>query len=216
MKPIRILAVLALITGVAACATPETVSRSVVLDNVSAPTINAASAAPTLNVTELVVEVPRALRVSEANLFYPGGDIVWREDPPGDRHEQVKAIFEAGMEKGLAGLPQGDMPVRMHVEVTRFHALSEKARYTVGGVHAVQFLLTLQDPETGRALSEPRLIKADFRAYGGRTALEAEARGETQKFRITRRLASVIQHEMLAPGSTSTAGLGLVGALNQL
>lgn len=216
MKPIRILAVLALITGVAACATPETVSRSVVLDNVSAPTINAASAAPTLNVTELVVEVPRALRVSEANLFYPGGDIVWREDPPGDRHEQVKAIFEVGMEKGLAGLPQGDMPVRMHVEVTRFHALSEKARYTVGGVHAVQFLLTLQDPETGRALSEPRLIKADFRAYGGRTALEAEARGETQKFRITRRLASVIQHEMLAPGSTSTAGLGLVGALNQL
>lgn len=216
MKSIRILAALALMTGVAACATPETVSRSVMIDNVTAPTLGTETAAPTLNVTGLVVEVPRALRVSEANLFYPGGDIVWREDPAGDRHEQVKAIFEAGMEQGLAGLPQGEIPVRLHVEVTRFHALSEKARYTVGGVHAVQFLLTLQDPQTGRALTEPRLVKADFRAYGGRTAMEAEARGETQKFRITQRLASVIQHELLAPGSTSTAGLGLVGALNQL
>lgn len=216
MKMIRVLAALALTAGVGACATPETVNRAATLENISAPTMDALPEAPTVEITEVVVEVPQSLRVSEANRYYPGGDIVWRGDPPGDRHEQVKAIFEAGLEKGVAGLPKGEKPVRLHVEVTRFHALSEKARYTVGGVHAVQFMMTLQDPETGEALGEPRFIKADFRAYGGSMALAADARGETQKYRITRRIASVIQHEMIEPDSTSTAGLGLIGVLNQI
>lgn len=216
MQPIRLLAALALTTGVAACAAPETVSRSAPMETVGAPGIASLAAAPAPDVAEIVVEVPRELRVSEANRYYPGGDIVWREDPAGDRHAQVGAIFRSGLEMGVAGLPEGDTPVRLHVEVTRFHALTEKARYTVGGVHAIQFRLTLQDPGTGQPLSEPRLIKADFKAYGGNQAVEAERRGETQKHRITRRIASVIQQEMLAPGSTGTARLGLIGALNQL
>ena len=216
MKPIRFLAALALTAAVSACATTETATRNAPLETMTAPTVAGQPTAPTLNVAEVVVEVPDALRVSEANMYLPAGDIVWREDRAGDRHAQVKAIFEAGLDMGLAGLPKGDMPVRLHVEVTRFHALSEKARYTVGGVHAIQFWLSLQDPETGRILSEPRLIRADFKAYGGTQAVAAERRGETQKYRITRRIASVIQQELLDPGTATTANLGLVGALNQL
>lgn len=216
MTPIRILAALALTASISACATTESVTRGAPLDTLRAPAQAATLTAPALNVAEVVVEVPDTLRVSEANMYYPGGDIVWREDPVGNRHAQVQAIVAAGLHTGLAGLPKGDTPVRLHVEVTRFHALSEKARYTVGGVHAIQFVLTLQDPATGRALSEPRLVKADFKAYGGSQAVAADRRGETQKYRITRRIASVIQQELLAPGSTPTAKLGVIGALNQI
>ena len=46
------------------------------------------------NVTDVVVDVPAELTVSEANRFLPGSDIVWREDPMGDRKAQVKVIME--------------------------------------------------------------------------------------------------------------------------
>lgn len=32
------------------------------------------------------VSVPKTLTVSEAKKLLPNADIVWREDPPGDRH----------------------------------------------------------------------------------------------------------------------------------
>jgi hypothetical protein len=213
MKLTRIIAALALTASVSACAStvPETATRNVPLE--------AAAVQPTsvaLDIQGISVSVPRSLTVSEANLYYPGGDIVWREDPVGDRHEQVKAIFEDGLTKGLSALPEGNLPVNVDVEVTRFHALTEKARYTIGGVHSVQFKLTLTDPETGAALTEPRLIKADFKAYGGARALSAERAGRTQKVRITNRISEVIQQELLNPGSTDTAGLGLMGVINQI
>lgn len=213
MKLTRIIAALALTASVSACATtaPETTTRNAPLDAAAVQPVSVA-----LDIQGVSVNVPRSLKVSEANLYYPGGDIVWREDPAGDRYEQVKAIFEDGLSKGLSALPQGSLPVNLNVEVTRFHALTEKARYTIGGVHAVQFKLTLVDPETGAALTEPRLIKADFKAYGGARAISAERSGLTQKVRITDRIAEVIQQELSNPGSTNTAGLGLMGVINQI
>ncbi|WP_371223886.1 DUF6778 family protein [Roseovarius sp. 2305UL8-3] len=211
MKLIRILAAVALTASVSACATVETATRAAPLE--------AQAAQPTpvsLNVQGISVAVPQSLKVSEANLYYPSGDIVWREDPAGDRHAQVEAIFEAGLRKGLSGMTEGAVPVRVEVQVTRFHALTEKARYTVGGVHSVQFMMRLVNPETGIAYTEPRLIKADFKAYGGAKAIEAERAGITQKVRITDRIAEVIQQELLAPGSFKAANNGLIGAINQL
>ena len=45
------------------------------------------------------VLAPRTLEVSEANLYYPIADIVWRGDPFGDRYEQIEAIFDAAGER---------------------------------------------------------------------------------------------------------------------
>jgi len=194
MKTIRFIAALSLTAFVSACGTAEIATRNAPLDAAPIQPITAS-----LNVQEVVVEVPRKLKVSEANLYYPSGDIVWREDPLGDRHAQVKAIFEEGLGRGVAGLPTGSVPVRLKIEVNRFHALTEKARYTVGGWHSVQFTMTLEDPATGVALTAPRLIKADFKAFGGARAINAERNGITQKVRITQRIASVIQQELMTP-----------------
>lgn len=169
-----------------------------------------------LKVTSVRVTVPRSLKVSEANRFYPGGDIVWRGDPPGDRYAQVQKIFEDAMLKGVRSIEGGDVPVMLDVEVTRFHALTEKARYTVGGVHALQFMMQLRDPETGAPLGEPKFVKADFKALGGAAAVRAEQAGQTQKVRITDHLATVIREELTDPEGHHVAHLGLIGALNQM
>ena len=211
MKLTRILAAMALVASVSACATVETATRAAPLD------AQAAQPAPvSLYVQDLAISVPRSLKVSEANLYYPGGDIVWREDPLGDRYEQVRAIFEDGLRKGVANMSEGSVPVRVNVEVTRFHALTEKARYTIGGVHAIQFKVSLVNPETGVAYTEPRFIKADFKAFGGARAINAERNGITQKVRITDRIAEVIQQELQNPGSFKSTNNGLIGAINQL
>ena len=169
-----------------------------------------------VDVQSVRVNVPRTLTVSEANRYYPGGDIVWREDPIGDRHAQVQKIFEDAMLTGVRGIEGGQTPVMLDIEVTRFHALTEKARYTVGGVHAVQFLMLLRDPETGEALGEPKFIKADLKAYGGEAAVRAERQGLTQKVRITNHLIEVIRLELTSPEGYTAANLGLIGAINQL
>lgn len=209
MRILRTIAMLTLGLTVSACATVETATRNVPLDATR-------TVAPlSLSVNEVRVSVPRSLRVSEANRYYPGGDIVWREDPAGDRHEQVRKIFEAAMVKGARGLDGGHR-VDLDIEVTRFHALTEKARYTIGGVHALQFKMQLRDPETGRKLGDPRLVKADLKAFGGAKAIAAERAGQTQKVRITNHLAGVIRKELNDPGSHRAAGLGLIGVINQI
>ncbi len=210
MKTVRLIAALATAVSLSACASVETVSRSAPQ---TAPAVQPTSAA--LNIQAINVDVPYTLRVSEANLYYPGGDIVWREDPAGDRHQQVKAIFEAGLQKAAASA-QGTVPVVVDIEVTRFHALTEKARYTTGGVHAVQFKMRLLNPETGVAYTESREIQADFKAFGGARALAAERNGLTQKVRITNRIAEVVAQELANPGSFVALNNGFFGALNQI
>jgi len=133
MKTLRLIAALATAVSLSACASVETVTRSA-----PEPTQATQPTSAALNISAVRISVPYALKVSEANSYYPGGDIVWREDPLGDRHQQVKSIFEQGIQKAAPNV-QGSVPVMLDIEVTRFHALTEKARYTTGGVHAVQF-----------------------------------------------------------------------------
>ncbi|HEY9039396.1 MAG TPA: DUF6778 family protein [Roseovarius sp.] len=205
-EPIRMFAALAVVAALAACgAAPDA----------SAPRAPVAEAPAALNITSINVTVPRTLKVSEKNRYYPGGDIVWRGDPSGDRYAQVEAIFRDAMARGTQGMTKGT-PAVLDIEVERFHALTEKARYSTGGVHAITFLLTLRDPATGQVLAAPRRIKADLRAYGGQAAIAADQRGETQKVRITVHLAYVIRTELSNPGSYQGEGLGLIGALNTL
>lgn len=155
------------------------------------------------------------MEVSEANRYLPQGDIVWREDPLGDRHAQVQAIVQSALEAGVRPL-SGPVQAELDVEVLRFHALTQKARYTTGGVHSIAFTMVLRDAQTGEVLTQAREVEADLTAYGGRRALVAIAEGRTQKVRITGFLAKVIQQEILAPGSREPRRGGLIQALNKL
>lgn len=146
-------------------------------------------------VEKLSVIVPRTLVASEANSYKPNADIVWREDPVGDRHAQVQTIVATAMERGVA-LLQGEAPILVDVVVDKFHALTQKTRYTVGGTHQVDFKLTLRDAETGVIMAPTRLVRTQLRAYGGRQAVDASLRGETQKLRISEHLRRVIVTEI--------------------
>ena len=146
--------------------------------------------------------VPRSLQVSEANSYYPLGDIVWRGDAYGDRHAQIEAILSDSMGLARAG-HRGSVPAVVEIEVKRFHSLTEKTRFSVGGVHSIRFDLTLRDPKTGVALAPTREIRADLKEYGGQRAMEAERQGLTQKLRVTRHLANVLRSELERPGSMS-------------
>lgn len=211
MRRFRLVAAVTMGLGVSACATVETATRNTPLDTTRIQPIGAS-----FDVQGVTVQVPRALEVSESNRYYPGGDIVWREDPVGDRHEQVRAIFEEAMNRGVDTMPDGSVPARLDIEVSRFHALTEKARYTVGGVHALQFTYVLRNPETGEAYGPPKKVKADLKAYGGARAIAAEREGITQKYRITNHLAEVIRRELGDPEGYTAAKLGLMGAINQI
>lgn len=142
------------------------------------------------NVVRLNVTVPQSLSVSEANLYYPGSDIVWRGDPPGNRYEQVEALFEQGMGRGFRAL-DGDRDVVVDIVVERFHSVTEKARYTVGGVHSIRFLATVRDARSGEIVEGPQFVKADLVALGGDNAIEADRQGNTQKVRVTNHLSEV-------------------------
>lgn len=168
---------------------------------------------PSYQVEAINVLVPDSLIVSEANTYYPRGDIVWHGDPPGDRPTQIKAIFEEGFARGTQDL-QGEVPVVLDVTLERFHALTQKTRYTVGGVHAIRFTLAVRDAESGLLLEEPRSVRADLKAYGGQRAIDAERQGQTQKVRITDHLARVIREELQEPEGFDNPSLGLVQVLN--
>ena len=143
-------------------------------------------------VRQVKVNVPESLKVSEANLYLPRADIVWREDPYGDRRAQVRRIIEMAASQAVIGM-EGAAPVIMEIDLKRFHALSQKARATVGGRHSIDFDVTLRNAETGAVVVDTFPVNIRLKAYGGQKAIEAEMRGETQKLRISREITSVLR-----------------------
>ncbi|OSQ50733.1 DUF6778 family protein [Marivita geojedonensis] len=193
-----------------ACGSAPTASRFATPDDTMV-----GQAPPDVWVESFTVSVPRSLKVNERNLYYPRGDIVWRGEPRGDRHAQVKAIFEAGLRRATPRV-SGATAVRMDVQVLRFHALSEKARYTVGGVHDIDFRYRLVDIATGQQIGPTKEVNADLDALAGQAAMAAEGRGDTQKARITAHLERVFVEELTRPGGHVTAKLGLLQQINDL
>ena len=199
--------VLALLS-VSACAGGEPASRATPIDQINLlQATQPAAASPRLKflagkytVAEVRVNVPRNLKVSEANAFLPVADIVWRGEPRGDRHAQVAQIFNAGLLAGTAGMANGPSVV-VEVEVTRFHCLTEKTRFTVGGNHAIGFTLTVRDAATGAVLEGPRSIVADVKASGGSAAIAEDQAGRTQRVVVVERLAGVIRRELSGQAS---------------
>ncbi|MGA9251661.1 MAG: DUF6778 family protein, partial [Roseobacter sp.] len=90
MKLMKMIIALAFGGMLAGCATVDTPSRNSAFDPSigpnaafgSAPPVSS-EAMPSFRVEEINVLVPSALIVSEENVYYPRGDIVWRGDPYG-------------------------------------------------------------------------------------------------------------------------------------
>lgn len=150
-------------------------------------------------VVNYVVSVPQSLLVSEADVYLPNADIVWHGDPDGERHQQIKAIFETALAQSTQDMTTG-RAVTVAIEVQRFHALSPKTRATLGGNFAMHFYLTVYDAATNQVLDGPRMVVADTPGSGGVRALREEAQGITQKSVITARLVAVFDVELSRPG----------------
>ena len=201
MKITRSLTLLAFAALVSACAGSEPASRAALVPQTELLGIGVATAEASAISTEayriaaVSIRVPDSLRVSEANMFFPIADIVWRGEPRGDRHAQVQAIYAEAMGRATAGMTEG-RAVLVDVEVTRFHCLTEKTRYTIGGTHTLHFILTLRDAATGTIIEGPRAIIADVKAAGGSIAVAEEAQGLTQRVVVVNRLAEVLEYEL--------------------
>ncbi|CUH66633.1 hypothetical protein TG4357_02531 [Thalassovita gelatinovora] len=208
MNIIRTGLLLAIGLGLSACSSIDTASRNIPLEM---PQMTAA--APVVAVADYSVKVSRSLRASEANMYYPMGDIVWRGDPMGDRHAQIAQIFQDSLTRVQINNEDGALPVVVDIDLIRFHALTEKTRYTIGGVHSINFNMTVRNPITGDVIVPTHEVKADLRGYGGSRAMAAEQQGLTQKVRITQHLANVIAQELAAPGSAPQGVTEMVAGL---
>ncbi|MEM0947650.1 MAG: DUF6778 family protein [Pseudomonadota bacterium] len=181
MRPV-VLGALALITALAGCGGQFETSYDAPL---------AAEVSQNWSLSEVVVNVPDALTVSERNRFAPNADIVWHGDPEGNRRDQVAVIVEDGIRAGAASL-QGSEPVVMSVTLERFHAVTPRAVASApAAVHNISFAVQVFDASTGSALTEPQRIQADLEANVGSAAVVAAAEGQTQKVRITNHIARV-------------------------
>lgn len=204
MKTTLLFPMLAVVLGLSACAGGPAVTMGdqrmtlATQGRADLPTQAVAQVrAAQYDVEDVRISVPSRLRVSEANVFYPMADIVWRGEPMGNRHAQVTSIFREATDRGTSSATSG-RKVIVDIEVTRFHSVTEKTRYTVGGTHSMHFNLTVTDAETGQVIDGPRAIVADTKAAGGAQAVAEEQMGRTQRVVVVERLASVIRAELSA------------------
>lgn len=163
------------------------------------PRAHAPEVADLYSVSRINIEVPRTLLVSEEDRYYPNADIVWRGEPRGDRHAQVEAIFRDGF-ANAASLLNGRQNVTVNVEVTRFHAVTERTRARIGGTYSIAFVLELRDARTGAVIQPARVVKADLRAPGGAEALANDAAGRTQRVMLVQHLGGVLLAELAKGG----------------
>lgn len=212
MRILKLVMMLGLGAMVSACASVDTATRNARFEPEPPGFVQVL---PSITVGEINVMVPETLKVSERNSYLPGGDIVWRGDAAGNRHEQVKAIFDTAFTQGTETL-EGVVNVGLDVRVERFHALTQKARYTTGGIHSITFAIRIRDLATGAVIGEPRSIKADLDGFGGQKAIEAESIGLTQKVRITQHLAEVIRQELGGVGGFQNPKLGFMKTKNNI
>ena len=232
MKPIRTAGLLIIALGLSACSGAVTTAKApwepfgpeaevTRLDTGDVlgggPALPVTPAAAGYAITAMQIEVPRSLTVSEANTYLPRADIVWRGDLPGDRHAQIEALFRDAMTDGVTRLGDaGTRPVTLMITVRRFHGVTEKTRYTVGGVHNIVFDMAFVDPETGALLAPVRQIAADLAEPGGNEAIALDAAGQTQRVRLRAHLAQVLVEEMTQPGGHANANLGIVQRMNRI
>jgi hypothetical protein len=150
-------------------------------------------------VVRFVMDVPASLRISESNSYYPmNADIVWRGDSPGDRRVQVASLFEEGARRAIQQ-DAGSRDVVAVVTLERFHGVTERTRFSVGGVYSIRFRLDYVDAATAEPVGAPRVVQADLPAPGGRAAVELDRAGQTERVRVTDHLAWTLAQEFARP-----------------
>ncbi len=149
------------------------------------------------------VSVPDTLSVStNPNARFPSDDIVWWEDPAGDRRAQVRSIVKAGVEWGSQ--LGGRRPVAIDVQVMRFHAVTPRTREVGSNSwHDITLAVNVRDLRTGTLLAKG-LLEPDLDALHGAAAEAAVARGATQRARITQQIAGVTQKWLTSTGAKVT------------
>ena len=220
MKARHIILAVGLALGLSACGGAEVASRNAPV-NADVPFATPSTQqrivlAAQYNVTEIRINVPRTLKVSEANMFYPQADIVWRGEPRGDRYTQVHSIFTDAFGMGTASMKSGPAVI-VEATVKRFHGVTEKTRYTFGGVFNMEFDLTVRDAKTGAILDGPRFIEIDAKAAGGSAAIVEEQAGRTQRVVVIEALQAGIRREVSRqyqeiPTSRNETPLGVTSA----
>lgn len=146
-------------------------------------------------VVDVQATVPRTLTTTDRNGQMPNVDLIWTEEGPGDTYAQIEAIMEETLLQAATHFQssiKGSRPVILRTEQTQFHSLTQRARSNIGGIHNVDFILTVVDANTGEILAGPAVIEADVTAYGGAKAEASIARGETMRSRIIDRVSLVI------------------------
>lgn len=206
MSMSRIVLCLGLVLGAAGCANIDTVTRGVTLDMPGlvgrAPAVAPVAQMRNYAVQDVVVNVPQGLSVSEANHFYPLADIVWRGDPIGDRHTQIADIFRAAAARGAETL-DGARPVIVQIDVKRFHGVTERTRFSFGGVYDMVYDMTVFDATTGAVIEPAHELRVDLPAPGGQAAIELDRTGQTEKVRVTDYLTLMLKQQLEGPVTPS-------------
>lgn len=146
-------------------------------------------------VVDVQATVPRTLTTTDRNGQMPNVDLIWSEEGVGDTHAQIEAIMEDTLAQAATHFQssiKGNRAVILRTEQTQFHSLTPRARSNIGGIHNVDFILTVVDANTGEILAGPAAIESDVKAYGGAAANASIARGETMRSRIVDRVSVVI------------------------
>ena len=182
-----------------ACGNPgEVAMRNAPLDLGPGPAVAASSIMRSYDVVKFDFMVPRALTVSERNGYYPVADIVWRGDPIGDRKAQLGEIFTTALQRGM-GEGTGGRPVAVEIELIRFHGVTERVLYSIGGNYHIIFNLTVRDAQTGAILEPTQRIETNLASNGGEAVLRDQHIGQTQKVRVTEFLAVTLRDELTGP-----------------
>lgn len=164
-------------------------------------------------VVDVQADVPRTLTTTDRNGQMPNVDLIWTEEGRGDVYAQVEAIMEESMAQAASRLRssiKGNRPVIIRTEQTQFHSLTQKARDKIGGIHNVDFILTVVDANTGELLAGPAIIEADVTAFGGSEAEEHVALGQTMRVRIIDHVSDVIATYLGVAGNNTVSNNRIV------
>lgn len=136
------------------------------------------------------------LIVSESESFYPTADIVWRGDPLGSRVDQIRAMFEVAASRNHPIL-RGATPIALEVNLVRFHGVTNRTRYTIGGVYNVVFDMTVRHAGSGEVIEPVRRVVGNLDAPGGERAVRLEETGQPQKVRVTDFLTTLLRAQLV-------------------
>jgi hypothetical protein len=113
----------------------------------------------------------------------------------GNRPQQIDEIFQTSIRAAAQDM-NGSIPVVVDIELLRFHSLTERTRFSVGGVNSIKFNMTIRNAETDEVLEQSRTLNGDFAALGGRAAMAADNQGQGWKVRITAHLTNLFSREL--------------------